>query len=380
MTAENLLSAIGSVDEALLCACETYRPKTKRVWKSLAAAACIALAVAAVAAVLHQKPIPAEPQNSQPDAVQTLPAVSEETRTDASASENMTVPEEIIHLPMQPYVPQSSATQAGTPAIVTEKSGGGNIQSGGRSEGLYGGDAQPGGTNDPEQDALFEKAPITTKYPQMRWQGGTYTSRGNSDPASRVEQSIIGTAELTGFDGKHKMSVAILPLSGISTAAAVAVQFPDSDRCYTYISRSFAPATLGEYMDAFDLWNTMQFTGVSGCSEAYAAAVYPVPDQAAIRQLFDRSAKLSTEKTLYNSDMLLRANAPVLGFRGSFAVSKTGYVLCMIGDTERAYFIGAERAEAFLKTVDAGPATRLAETTAVPVWNGPVLTAANPEN
>ena len=362
MTGEQILIALGSMDDTLLELCENYRTPRRTTWKTLAAAACFALALLAggAAALYHARiPVRPEPGVSQTQAGETAAV----TQTQAEDETDVSV---VFPPDSQIAPPSESAEKPPETAATTAawNSGAGRYE--GQIDGRSGGDAaDPDEASAQETDALFRKAPITTKYPSLVWQGRTYTSRGNSDPSDKVQKTVLGTAELTGFDGKHRTKAQVCSVGGVSQAAAVAVQFPDSDRYYTYICASFAPATLGAYLDAFSFWDNAAFTRVSGCSRKYQATIYPAPQIQTLQRLFDRDAPLA-DVGEYDcpQDMTIDCTIPILGVRGSvFGVSETGYLQCRLTDSTVIYYVGPERAKAFLDTVDAGEATHLVPTT-----------------
>ena len=364
MTGEQILIALGSMDDTLLELCDTYRAPRRMPWKALAAAACFALALLAggAAALYHTRiPVMPEPDVSQTTAGETAPF----TGSDAQDGTDVSV---IFPPDARISPPPESAEELSEPTTTAALNSGAWLYEG-LIDGKSGEDADaPDEASAQETDALFRKAPITTKYPSLAWQGRTYTSRGSSDPSDKVQKTAVGTAELTGFDGKHRTRAQIYSVDGVSQAAALAVQFPDSDRYYTYICTSFAPATLGAYLDAFALWDNATFTRVSGCSRKYQATLYPAPQTQTLQKLFDRGAPLAdVHEDDCLQDMTIDCTAPILGARGSlFGVSETGYLLCRLTDSTVIYYVGPERAKAFLDETDAGDATHLAETTQSP--------------
>lgn len=352
MTGEQILIALGGVDDALLEACETYRAPRHMPWKALTAAACFALAMLAGTAALHRTRLPATPEPTDTQATQTgetSAAIETETimKTDSYFWEDSAPRFSQTSPPFETTTRPSETTTARSGA------------------GVYDGKSDETPQNAANEALLFARAPITTKYPSMTWQGKTYMSRGSSDPSAKVQKTILGTAELTGFDGVHKTTVRVLPIGGVSQEAAVAVQFADSDRYYAYVCVSFAPATLGEYLDAFALWDNASFTRVTGCSRKYPAAIYPAPSADVLHSLFDHGAKkANVREDDCPADMSIDCSAPVFGVKGSaFGVTETGYLLCRMTDSTVIYYVGSERAKTFLDTMDAGDATRLVQTT-----------------
>ena len=359
MTGEQLLIALGGVDDTLLEACEHYRATRRVPWKAMAAAACIALTlILGGVTALHHARLPVSTEPTEPQTTQT-------GETFAAVYSQETDTEEC-------FLPPSSGTETtrqtitqvnGTNTPACSGSGSGKI-------GMYDGqDRYASGADEAsvqETNTLFEKAPITTKYPTLTWQGKTYMSRGNSDPSAKVQKTVLGSVEVTGFDGAHRTTVSVLPIRSVSQAAAVAVQFADSSRYYTYVCDSFAPATLGEYLDAFSLWDNASFTRVSGVSRKYAATLYPAPSAQTLKNLFDGDAPLAVNVNEYDcpQDMMIDCSMPIFGIKGSsFGVSETGYLVCRLTDSTVIYRIGQDRAKAFLDAVDTGDATHLVPTT-----------------
>ncbi len=60
----------------------------------------------------------------------------------------------------------------------------------------------------------------------------------------------------------HTTSVDIFSLEGLSENLALGVRFPDDDRIYTYVSSTYIPETLGEFLSAIDYDNTVTYGGI----------------------------------------------------------------------------------------------------------------------
>ena len=373
MTVDQLLTAIGGVDDTLLAVCDNIPPVKHTAWKWASAAACLVVSAVAIIAALHGTRLPLSPDKETTqiaaagnETVSAQPSERRETVAEddtdivfSSAQQqtqpNTTTPAQEgasqIHLPNQPVQEETS------------------VQSGISSDGLYSGDRETAGGKNTEvqNSALWDKAPITTKYPSMQWNGGTYASRGRAELNGQVLKQVLGTATLQGFDGdpSHKTTVQVMPIRGIAPDAAVAVQFPGNAMYYAYVCQTYAPKTLGQMIADLRLKENCTFTGASGCGGSYAATVYSAPAESEVWKLLDGSAALDTQKKLRPAVVLVRYSLPLLGeTSSSFEVTEDGYVTVHFCEKELCYFVGRERAAAFMEYVEKnGNPKRLAEGT-----------------
>ena len=383
MTAEQLLVALGEIDESLPEVCEkTFPKKTIPVKEILAAAACVALVLLSTVAITHRRSRPPV-QSSETTAagvaeIQTEPATGESVTY--PASEGATAVDILDELPQttpptatkRAEIPVNNAAQPQTDASVcvpnTTKNAASKSGSG-ASESYTAESAEVRGK--PLTTAAvsrpFDNAPVTSKYPDLTYNGKHYTSRGNSDLRGKVGQSL-GSVTLSGTDGDHDYTTTaeLFSIPGISADAAVAVLFPDGG-CYAYVSPQYRPATLGQLMDDLSLQSNMTFGQVHGSSGKYAATIYPaVPDSEVRQMLFDRSAKLDDREVYREETVLIDVRLPLLGYpAGHIRLTADGYLIFPLLESEKVYCIGRERAEAFLAYLDRMEgATKLAETTA----------------
>ena len=197
-----------------------------------------------------------------------------------------------------------------------------------------------------------DTAPITTQYPEVTYQGRRYTSRAGTDLRGRTGQRL-GSVTLQGFDGAHTVTAELLTITGISPDAAVAVRFPDGS-CYAYVSPEYRPATLGKLTDDLDLRSNLTVGKVRG--GGYEAANSPAPSSETFWALFDRSAPLDTSEVRHTESVVIDVTLPLLGYpNGSIGVTADGYLIVPLLESEKAYYIGKDRAQAFLQTIGGSP-------------------------
>lgn len=82
---------------------------------------------------------------------------------------------------------------------------------------------------------------------------------------ARNTSELISDMQLEALepDGTlHTTTVDIFSLEGLSENLALGVRFPDDDRIYTYVSSTYVPGTLGEFLSAIDYDNTVTYGGI----------------------------------------------------------------------------------------------------------------------
>lgn len=74
---------------------------------------------------------------------------------------------------------------------------------------------------------------------------------------------------------RHTTLVDVFSLEGFSEELVLGVSFPDDDRIYAYVSSSYIPETLGEFLEAIDYDNTVTYGGIM----LYPGNNFPVNEQ-----------------------------------------------------------------------------------------------------
>ncbi|MCR5485765.1 MAG: hypothetical protein K6F09_09250 [Clostridiales bacterium] len=405
MTADNLLTSVGGVDDALLELCNNIPPARNNVMKWVSAAACIALSALAVTAVIHRKDIPKEDgtgakslpasysesgaiassndyftsdnaayipgggteenrsysvkvdvKNNGTDratlngGAENAKETSTENKADRKASENPNVTDRAVTT--KPSVAWTDKTNAGSGSMG---SGDGRSEETAKAE-----TATESLLSTTIVQRTWESIAITTRYPSFTYNGKYYTSRGKAKLGDPVKQ-VLGEVTLESYDGdKSRTTTAkIMPISSVSPDAAVAVQFTgyaeqfvESGKYYAYVNKSYSPKNLGQLMDDFSLKQNCTFKGVSGCGGDYTAMTFSAPDENEVWKLFDRSAALDTREVRHEETVLIRYSFPLVGYDvGSIGLTADGYMLFMINERTYVFYIGQARAQAFLKYI-----------------------------
>ena len=98
----------------------------------------------------------------------------------------------------------------------------------------------------------------------------TATTRNTSELISDMQLEALEP------DGTlHTTTVDIFSLEGLSENLALGVRFPDDDRIFTYVSSTYVPGTLGEFLSAIDYDNTVTYGGIT----LYPGNNFPVNSQ-----------------------------------------------------------------------------------------------------
>ena len=201
---------------------------------------------------------------------------------------------------------------------------------------------------------------ISERFSEFNFSGKTYCTRITALPADKIGREA-GTAALSGFDiytdKNYSENAAVFEIKGISADCALAVRFNSDDAYYAYVNSYYTPATLGEFISALNLSETLTCagalrTGVNSRGEEEITEYKSVPAEKLIKLLSDNaSAALVPE---YDDFMFIRDAVSVsvglslLGYKNvSLSISDSGYLQTNILDTGKCFFIGEENARAF---------------------------------
>ena len=146
MTADQLLTAIGGVDDALLAACDNIPPAKHTAWKWAGAAACLVISAVAVVAALHGTNFPASPDTSttllaaaESGSVSVQSSERRETAAEADTDIDIVFPSAQQQTQPNTTTPaQEGASQIHLPNQPVQEET--SVQSGKTSDGLYSGD------------------------------------------------------------------------------------------------------------------------------------------------------------------------------------------------------------------------------------------------
>ena len=211
----------------------------------------------------------------------------------------------------------------------------------------------------------WEELPLSSQYTTLRLNGTVYTTCRSSLSPSQLGEKL-GDREVTGYDEEeraHTRTCPVYALQGLSEEAVVAVQLNDTTLC-AYLSDSYTPATLGDWIRDLNLRETLTF-----------GLVYDTParleEDSACYRLTDSGfvweALLAAEAAPFAADLLedpmaykqvgqevltFSVSVPVLGQENvALIVTENGYLRSNVGQTEKLFFLGRETTEELRRRV-----------------------------
>ncbi|MCL2055551.1 MAG: hypothetical protein FWG90_14125 [Oscillospiraceae bacterium] len=207
---------------------------------------------------------------------------------------------------------------------------------------------------------------VTQQFQIISFNGSDYHA-GRADVALSYVGDYIGDGTASGWDvyennKEYTIKCEVFELKNISSQAAVAVKFEGYNHYHTYGNYSYQPETLGDLIQDLNLYDNMVFGDISesGFDEQmnYQRHVYTLPDTAVIWELLldDGSLKnqLSPGENPHMSldRMVVGVSVDVLA-SGNFtlSVTKDDYLWTNILGTQKLFYIGKSKADAFVDYV-----------------------------
>lgn len=203
----------------------------------------------------------------------------------------------------------------------------------------------------------WEEAPCYWQYPGLSFDNVSYATTGVPiDPALTGE--ALGEAVSSGYDTytdvTHTQTVSVFRIGNIKPECAVAAVLADGNT-YAYVNARYTPGTLGQLIADLDLKNTARF------GEAYLTE--RKTDGGAVFVRFNDCDDaflwngLLTDESLVNEPdtpfgpqtLSFRFDLPALGYENKgLWLTGDGYLVTNILETGKAFYIGADAADAFL--------------------------------
>lgn len=313
MKKEDISEIISGIDDKFIDEAATGKIKRFPVKKVVAAAACISLAV--LSAVLLANSGILDPK--------TPPA-----------GENSSSQEESANLNKYPEGGNGEIEIATDAAIDTPANQGGEM------------------VIVPQWDELS----ITMKYGEFRTDDITYHTMTTEIPSESVGEFLYST-EMQGYDiytdTAYTVNAQIYSVKTVLTDCAVAVKFEEDDKYYVYTNSYYTPETLGDMIDDLNLRETLSFGKAYSdfrTENAQIFRTYEDFDDSIVWEMLlsDEAVKNVSYDRFYEKIVGISVDIPLLGFRNiSLGVTKDGYLVTNIMSTQKCFFIGEEKAEAF---------------------------------
>jgi len=210
---------------------------------------------------------------------------------------------------------------------------------------------------------------LTRKYPEVSWQDVTYTVNSPTIPATAIGEPLA-KATAKGYDiytdTIHETTVTLYRIKGIAEQCAVAVQYTGHDGYHPAHNVWYRPETLGQFLDDLNLKENIEF------GKAYMdyfdkdMNYHSLETKTAIAKgdvfnllLSDTTLEnVYDQQNMYVNKMGLSVNVPLLGIQNvSLGVTEDGYLFTNILGSGKAFFIGKDKAQAFIDHVTSAYST-----------------------
>ena len=190
-----------------------------------------------------------------------------------------------------------------------------------------------------------------------------YYCTGGIIPESKIGDSL-GAVTLQGYDeydpeAVHEITAEFFTITGINEKCAKAARYEGDENYYSFVNTSYRPATLSEFADDLSLKENLTFgtvyqSGFEGDEyvsyEFYGITAEEVWDLL----LSDNLAceNIHSDNMMLINDVSISTNLDILGYHNiSIAVTEDGYLTTNILSTGKTFYIGTEKADAFIKYV-----------------------------
>lgn len=220
----------------------------------------------------------------------------------------------------------------------------------------------------------WETLSLPEQFGTVVYQGVQYDSCVTAVEAQWIGEPL-GSATLTGYDSinevAHTAQAELYALNTLSRECAVALRFAGDDRYYAYAATGYQPQTLGDFIDALNLKETLTFgsvwqTNAVGAPGGSLTEYTGLSGEAAWRLLLSdvQAPAVSYNQVIEDEDcaavMSVSVSLPLLGRENvSLSVTQNGYLTTNLLDTAHAFFIGREAVQQFTDYVAAHCETRV---------------------
>lgn len=243
------------------------------------------------------------------------------------------------------------------------------------------------GNGQEEQLAAFvipwEDREIYNQYAAVLFDGRLYLANGpatidpeklDEEPAEITAFSYEGglTPEDIDYTPEHQISAKVSLMQGVSPECAVAVQYEGTEEWYPALNHSYAPQTLGQFVDDLNLRENLTFGTITytyWSDGEYAQVNFDSVDSGKIWEMLLSNAEAENVCwelgagaffTLFDPEegepreiLGISVSIPILGEENlALQVREDGYLWTnLMGMTEKAFLIGEENTRAFVDYV-----------------------------
>ena len=312
MNKEYIADIISGIDDRFVEEAAQIKKRKKSIYKFAGIAACVALAVTAGALFSQSDFISPDPE-----------IIKTETGLQSAGGDKNTA--EVIT----------------TPAIYYEDA-----------------ELEPGTEIEMAIAPKWDDRITSDKYPELITGDSTYSSQRTEISPENIGE-FITDAVMSGYDiytdKTYTANAKAYAIKGISTDCAVAVEIGDEDKYYVYVNVWYTPETLGDLINSIDMKNTVFFgkaykNYTDYDKNEHVSIVFADFDDSIVWNMILSDTSIKNIEYDRFEDMLisLSVDIPILGYKNiSLGVSGDGYIVTNIMGTQKCFFIGTQKAEAF---------------------------------
>lgn len=218
----------------------------------------------------------------------------------------------------------------------------------------------------------WDKLSDAERYTEFSWNGEKYSSRVYKIDKEKINKNSVQNTTITGYSYDdcdeilykgadkgssnepvaHKIQAKLYSIKGISASCALAVQFEGDTDYYAYVSYTYKPKNLGQFIDDLSLDENLHFNSVN----SYKIDFSDEQQKMIAKHLFaDRNAvciKDFDNHEFGSTIMEFGISVSVLGYENIYiGVTEDGYIITNILDTGKAFYIGTEKAQDFVNYI-----------------------------
>lgn len=202
------------------------------------------------------------------------------------------------------------------------------------------------------------------KYPEISDGKNIYYTQNINISADNTGNELF-SGEMTGYDiyedKTYTTKGTAYEIKNINPECAVAVKIDGEDGYFVYINTEYVPETLRDMIDDLNLRETLSFG--KAYSDRYENSPYRTyisrtyedfSDTIVWDMLLDDADIKNVSYDRYHEKIIsLSVDIPLIGYKNiHMGVTKDGYIITNILNTQKCFFIGPEKAEAFGKYIE----------------------------
>lgn len=367
MKPDDILDAIGKVDDQYIEKAKTSKKSNKKIWITAAsAAACLCIAVAGIFGLRNAELFKADDTSTVADP-STVIGTSAQTVTESS--DNTTAPPTVSET-VGNTAAESTSKEAVTdqPTQIHLPSYWADTRERDKSKVVY--------SNMSAREWPWNCKEVSEQFTFVEYNGRKYIIRSHSTLSKDKVGKKLGTATMQGYDiyedKTHSTTCEIYEIKGIDSSRFIAVKYQGYDGYYVFNMRDYdPPATLGDLISALNLTETFPLTTIYHNSKKYGLT------EADSEVLWSMFLKHSDAETLEyenipsgNKKLTFVIVSEELGTDNlSWALYDDGYIRTNIDSYGYRYYIGEDAVNEIVKYALGHKAGEIADNTQYIIGN-----------